>query len=114
MGPPENYAEHARACKRQGYRAYKIRPYYYWDPATKQAVPGRPSHIPWDLEACRAVRAAGGDDMVLMYDPWGTYHTFEKALRVGPGLGKLNFYLFEPPLPAPPAAHTLPLSPDPR
>lgn len=99
MGPPENYAEHALACKRQGYTAYKIHPYYYWDPATKLAVPGRPSHISWDLEACRAVRNAVGDEMVLMYDPWGTYHTYEEALLVGRELEKLNFYWFEHPMP---------------
>jgi L-alanine-DL-glutamate epimerase-like enolase superfamily enzyme len=99
MGPPESYAEHALACKRQGYRAYKIHPYYYWDPATNQPVPGRPSHISWDLEACRAVRAAVGEAMVLMYDPWGTYHTFEEALLVGRELEKLNFYWFEHPMP---------------
>ena len=99
MGMPEDYAEHALACRRQGYRAYKIHPYYYWDPATKQPVPGRPSHIAWDLEVCRAVRAAVGDEMVLMYDPWGTYHTFEEALQVGRELERLDFYWFEHPMP---------------
>jgi len=99
MGMPEDYAEHALACKRQGYRAYKIHPYYYWDPATKKPVPGRPSHIEWDIAACKAVRAAVGDDMVLMYDPWGTYHTFEEALYVGRELEKLSFYWFEHPMP---------------
>ena len=96
---PENYAEHALACKRQGYRAYKIHPYYYWNPDTKQAVPGRPSHVEWDIAACRAVREAVGDDMVLMYDPWGTYHIYEEALRVGRELEKLNFYWYEHPMP---------------
>lgn len=99
MGPPENYAEHARACQRQGYRAYKIHPYYYWDPAANKAVPGRPSHVESDLAACRAVRDAVGDDMVLMYDPWGTYHVYEDALRVGRELEKLNFYWYEHPMP---------------
>lgn len=99
MGPPENYAAHALACKRQGYKAYKIHPYYYWNPETKEAVPGRPSHIDWDLAACRAVREAVGDDMVLMFDPWGTYHTFEEALYVGRELEKLNFYFYEHPMP---------------
>ena len=31
LGPPEVYAEHALDCKRQGYRHYKIHPYYFWD-----------------------------------------------------------------------------------
>src|SRR5262249_53939050 len=56
MGPPEVYAEHAAACRARGYRAYKIHPYYFWDPETGQADPGRPSHVEWDLRVCRAVR----------------------------------------------------------
>jgi L-alanine-DL-glutamate epimerase-like enolase superfamily enzyme len=99
MGQPEDYAEHALACKREGYRAYKIHPYYGWSPATQQAVPNRPSHVEWDIRACRAVREAVGDDMVLMYDPWGTYHTVEEALIVGRELERLNFYWFEHPMP---------------
>ncbi|MBI2942010.1 MAG: enolase [Chloroflexi bacterium] len=99
MGMPENYAEHALACKRQGYKAYKIHPYYYWNPATQKPVPGRPSHVEWDIEVCRLVRAAVGDDMVLMYDPWGTYHIYEEALRVGRELEKLSFSFYEHPMP---------------
>ena len=99
MGMPDNYAAHALECKRQGYKAYKIHPYYYWNPDTGEAVPGRPSHIKWDIECCRAVREAVGDDMVLMYDPWGTYHIYEEALLVGRELEKLNFYWYEHPMP---------------
>jgi L-alanine-DL-glutamate epimerase-like enolase superfamily enzyme len=99
LGPPELYAEHALACKKQGYKAYKIHPYYYWNPATKQAVQGRPSHVDWDIRCCRAVREAVGDDMVLMYDPWGTYHIYEDALRVGRELERLNFHWYEHPMP---------------
>lgn len=99
MGQPEDYAEHAAECKAQGYKAYKIHPYYFWDPVTKQPDPGRPSHIDQDLEVCRAVRDKVGDDMVLMYDPWGTYRTYEEAFRVGRELEKLNFYWYEHPMP---------------
>lgn len=99
MGQPRDYADHAQACKELGYRAYKIHPYYYWDPATGQAVPGRPSHVKWDLEVCHLVREAVGDDMVLMYDPWGTYHTMSDALLVGRELEKLGFYWYEHPMP---------------
>ena len=99
MGSPENYADHAAACQQQGYRAYKIHPYYYWDPATGKAMPGRPSHIAWDIEVCRAVRARVGDSMVLMFDPWGTYHIYEEALKVGRELEKLNFHWYEHPMP---------------
>lgn len=99
LGSPDDYAAHARECQRQGYLAYKIHPYYYWDPATGQDVPARPSHLDWDIAACRAVREAVGDDMTLMYDPWGTYHTFEDAVRVGRELERLNFYWYEHPMP---------------
>ena len=99
IGSPEEYAEHALACRSQGYLAYKIHPHYFWDPATRQAAPGRPSHMDWDIETCRAVREAVGDDMVLMYDPWGTYHTLEEALQVGRELERLDFYWYEHPMP---------------
>src|SRR5262245_29922400 len=99
MGMPEDYAEHALACKREGYRAYKIHPYYYWDPATRQAVPGRPSHVEWDIRCCRAVREAVGPEMVLMYDPWGTYHSYDDALKVGRELERLDFHWYEHPMP---------------
>ena len=69
MGQPEDYAKHAAECKAQGYKAYKIHPYYFWNPVTQQPDPGRPSHIEQDLEVCRAVRDKVGSDMVLMYDP---------------------------------------------
>ena len=99
MGPPEVYAEHAAACREQGYRAYKIHPYYFWDPATGRPDPGRPSHVEWDLRLCRAVRERVGDAMVLMYDPWGTYRTYEEAVRVGRVLEELGFYWYEHPMP---------------
>jgi L-alanine-DL-glutamate epimerase-like enolase superfamily enzyme len=98
MGPPEVYAEHAAACRAQGYRAYKIHPYYFWDPETGQPDPGRPSHVEWDIRVCREVRERVGDDMVLMYDPWGTYRTYEEAVRVGRALEELGFYWYEHPM----------------
>jgi L-alanine-DL-glutamate epimerase-like enolase superfamily enzyme len=99
LGSPEVYAEHALACKGEGYLAYKIHPHYFWDPATRQPTPGRPSNIDWDIATCRAVRSAVGPDYVLMYDPWGTYHTIEDALRVGRVLEELNFLWYEHPMP---------------
>ena len=99
MGTPEEYAEHALACKRRGYKAYKIHPYYFADPVTFDPMPGRPSHIEMDIVACRAVREAVGDDMVLMFDPWGTYCTYEEAYKVGRALEALNFYWYEHPMP---------------
>lgn len=99
MGSIQNYVDHALDCKAQGYQAYKIHPYYFWNPETEQAVPGRPSHIKHDIELIHAVADAVGDDMVLMYDPWGTYHTLEDALLVGRELERRNYYWFEHPMP---------------
>ncbi len=99
MGPPSVYADHAAECQARGYRAYKIHPYYFWNPVTGEADPGRPSHVEQDIEVCRRVRDRVGDDMMLMYDPWGTYRTFEEAVRVGRVLEELGFYWYEHPMP---------------
>jgi L-alanine-DL-glutamate epimerase-like enolase superfamily enzyme len=98
MGSPQDYADHAAECRARGYRAYKIHPYYFWDPDTGRADPGRPSHVEADLQVCRAVRDRVGEDMVLMYDPWGTYRTYEEAVRVGRVLEELGFYWYEHPM----------------
>lgn len=98
MGTPDDYAQHALACKRRGYTHYKIHPYYFWDPVTQKPDPGRPSHINQDIEVCQAVRAAVGNDMVLSFDPWGTYRTYEEAYRVGRELERLHFYWYEHPM----------------
>ncbi len=60
MGSVQNYADHAIACRDRGYQAYKIHPYYFWDPNTGNAVPGRPSHIRADIEVIHAVADAVG------------------------------------------------------
>lgn len=99
MGTPEDYAEHAATCQAQGYTHYKIHPYYFWDSVKQVADPGRPSHIEQDIEVCRAVRARVGEKMVLSFDPWGTYRTYEEAYRVGRELERLNFYWYEHPMP---------------
>jgi L-alanine-DL-glutamate epimerase-like enolase superfamily enzyme len=96
---PDQYAAHALDCQREGYRAYKIHPYHYWDPATREPALPRPSHVAWDLQACREVRAAVGDDMVLMFDPWGTYEIYDEAVRVGRELERHGFYWYEHPMP---------------
>ncbi len=43
LGSPEDYAAFAVECKNLGYTAYKIHSHYYWDPATRQPAPPRPS-----------------------------------------------------------------------
>jgi L-alanine-DL-glutamate epimerase-like enolase superfamily enzyme len=98
LGSPEVYAQHAVDCKNLGYTHYKIHPYYFWDPEKGVPDPGRPSHIQQDIEACRAVRQAVGDEMVLSFDPWGTYRTYEEAYQVGLALQALNFAWYEHPM----------------
>jgi L-alanine-DL-glutamate epimerase-like enolase superfamily enzyme len=99
IGVPRVYAEHALACKKEGYQAYKIHPHYFWNPATQQPTPGRPSNIKADLETIHLVREAVGPDYVLMYDPWGTYMSLEEAIQVGRELESLNYYWYEHPMP---------------
>jgi L-alanine-DL-glutamate epimerase-like enolase superfamily enzyme len=98
LGTPDDYAAHAVECQREGYRAYKIHPYFAWDPASRLPALPKPPPVDADLEICRAVRAAVGDDMVLMFDPWGAYNPSE-ALRVGRELERLDFFWYEHPMP---------------
>jgi len=88
----------ARERRLDGYRAYKIHPYFAWDPATRMPTLPKPAPVDWDIEICRAVRDAVGDDMVLMFDPWGAYN-YADALRVGRELERLGFYWYEHPMP---------------
>ena len=78
----QSYVEEALLCKERGYRAYKLHP------------PGIPEK---DVDACRTVRKAVGDGMVLMLDPTGAYDHRE-ALWVGRRLEELHFYWYEEPI----------------
>jgi L-alanine-DL-glutamate epimerase-like enolase superfamily enzyme len=97
LGGPEVYADHVRTCQRQGYKAYKVHANICWDPTTKQPAPQLPGFPKEDVEICRAVRDAAGDDMVLMLDPFGVY-TLEESLWVGRELEKLGYYWLEHPM----------------
>ncbi len=97
MGGPEDYAQHAIECKERGYTAFKVHAYIYWDPYKWEPAPLHPGYPKEDVEICKAVREAVGDDMVLMLDPFGVY-TLEEALWVGRELEKLNFYWLEHPM----------------
>jgi L-alanine-DL-glutamate epimerase-like enolase superfamily enzyme len=97
LGGPEVYAEHALACKRQGYKAYKVHAYICWNPHTEQPAPQVPGFPREDVAVCRAVREAVGDDMVLMLDPFGVY-TLDEALWVGRELERLGYYWLEHPM----------------
>jgi len=97
LGSPDMYARQALECRRLGYQAYKIHPNVFWNPHTQQTGPMTPGFPREDVEICRAVRAAVGDDMILLLDPFGSY-TLEEALWVGRELEKLGFYWLEHPM----------------
>jgi L-alanine-DL-glutamate epimerase-like enolase superfamily enzyme len=78
----EEYAEEAIRFKEMGWPAHKIHPHN--EPKA-------------DIEICRAVRDAVGDEMTLMLDSMWAYQ-YEDALRVGRAIEELDFYWYEDPL----------------
>ena len=97
LGSPEVYAQHALEAKARGYKAFKVHAYIFWNPHTWEPAPGKPAFPEEDLEVCRAVREAVGDEMVLMHDPWGVY-TLQESIYVGRELEKLGYYWLEHPM----------------
>ena len=78
----EDYVDEALQFKEKGWSAHKIHPH------------GEPR---MDIEICRAVRKAVGDEMLLMLDSMWAYQ-YEDALRVGRAIEELGFYWYEDPL----------------
>ena len=78
----EEYAEEALQFKSMGWTAYKIHPH---------AEPKS------DIEICRVVRKAVGDEMVLMLDSMWSY-SYEDAVRVGRAIEDLDYFWYEDPL----------------
>jgi L-alanine-DL-glutamate epimerase-like enolase superfamily enzyme len=89
LDTPEAYAEFALACKERGYPAFKL---HTWQPP----MPGAPD-VKRDVAACAAVRAAVGDEMPLMLDPFH-YYSREEALYLGKALEELHYYWMEEPM----------------
>lgn len=82
LADPQAFADEAVSYQERGYQGYKL---HVW------ADPDR------DIEACRAVRKAVGDDYPLMIDVVAGYNQND-ALRVGYVLDELNFRWYEEPL----------------
>ena len=102
LGPPETYAKHALDCKKRGYRAYKVHAYLgqkkvLGQPHKWVRAPQHPGNPVEEIEVCRAIREAVGDDMTLMLDPFGSF-TLEEALWVARQLEELDYYWLEHPM----------------
>jgi L-alanine-DL-glutamate epimerase-like enolase superfamily enzyme len=76
------YVDEALYYKSKGVTAFKIHPH---------------SNAVADIEICKAVRKAVGDDYRLMLDSMWAY-SYEDALRVGIVVEDLNYYWYEDPL----------------
>jgi L-alanine-DL-glutamate epimerase-like enolase superfamily enzyme len=76
------YADEAVQFKSQRMAAYKIHPPQSWRE---------------DIKVCETVRAAVGDDYLLMLDSVWSYD-YPSALRVGQAIEALDFYWYEDPL----------------
>ncbi len=83
LGSVEEYVEEATGIQSAGWAAYKIHP-----PA---------EDIEEDIEICRAVREAVGDEYRLMLDSIWAYD-YPQALRVGKAIQDLDYYWYEDPL----------------
>ncbi len=78
----EAYAEEAARFKAEGWTAYKIHP---------------PTDPRIDIEVCRAVRQAVGEQFTVMLDSTWAY-TYPDALRVGQAIEDLRYHWYEDPL----------------
>ncbi|HWC28760.1 MAG TPA: enolase C-terminal domain-like protein [Dehalococcoidia bacterium] len=82
LGSKEAYAEEALRIKAAGWPAYKIHP---------------PTDPRVDIDVCKAVREAVGDDYILMLDSTWSYE-YPDAIRVGRAIEELGYYWYEDPL----------------
>ncbi len=79
---PEAYGEEAPHFQSLGWTAYKAHPH------------GIPKN---DIEICRAIREAVGNELALMLDAMWAF-TYEEAVRVGRAIEELDYFWYEDPL----------------
>jgi L-alanine-DL-glutamate epimerase-like enolase superfamily enzyme len=89
---PAPYVEAVQKAKAEGFLAFKINP-------PPPAAADGDSHYRLDMEICRAVRKAAGDDFKLIYGAAGN-HGRHEAMAVGKVLDELDFAGYHDPLPA--------------
>jgi L-alanine-DL-glutamate epimerase-like enolase superfamily enzyme len=85
------YVEAALKAKAEGFKAFKINP----PPVEADGD----SHHRLDMEICKALRRALGDEFILMHHAVGNY-TRPEAMEVGRLLDDLHFRGYEDPLPS--------------
>jgi len=88
---PDPYVEAALKAKAEGFRAFKVNP----PPVEADGD----SHYRLDMEICKALRQALGDDFLLLHHAVGNY-TRQEAMEVGRLLDQLHFRGYEDPLPS--------------
>ncbi len=99
FGTPEDYAEHALACKRRGYHGYKVHGCFGRDPVRDEQAALRAKAFPeYDVAICEAIRDAVGEEWSLMLDPAHMYD-YEQSLWVAHQLEELGFRWLESPMP---------------
>lgn len=86
----DEFVDSALRCKAEGFKAYKIHP--------PEIPPTGGSDYRLDIEICKAVRKAVGENFALLMDPVGVY-TRQEAMAVGRVLDQLGFVAFEDPIP---------------
>ncbi len=91
MKTVDDFVQSVLQCKAEGFRAYKIHP-------PELPSRGNGSDYKLDMEVCKAVRKAAGDDFILLMDPVGVYSR-QEAMAVGRLLDELKFVAFEDPIP---------------
>jgi len=88
---PDPYVEVALKMKAEGFQAFKLNP----PPVNADGD----SHHRVDIEICKALRKALGDDFMLIHHGVGNYTRYE-AMEVGRALDELHFRGYEDPLPS--------------
>jgi L-alanine-DL-glutamate epimerase-like enolase superfamily enzyme len=89
LSTPQEYADFAVRCVRQGYTAFKIH-------TRMPPIPNTPNPKE-DVAICAAVREAVGPDVALMLDCFHWY-TREEAYYIGKELEKLDYAWLEEPM----------------
>ena len=90
---PEDYAAEAAHYRAEGWTGYKLHP-----PTQLRRLGKVPDMtVQADIDACRLVREASGDEMVLMLDSAIAYDHAE-ALRVGRAIEEMAYHWYEDPL----------------